>query len=66
MPDKALFAPPHLIRYEPKMQDTSSVFPEQEARSLTFDIGYPSSLVYSFVIEIQTHARMGLERIFWK
>jgi len=31
---------------------------------LTFDIGYPSSLGSSFVIEIQPHARrIGLERI---
>jgi len=33
---------------------------------LTLDIGYPSSLGSSFVIEIQTHARrIELEQICW-
>jgi len=40
-------------------------FPGMEAfnDALTFEIGYPSSLGSSFVIEIQTHAKIGLERI---
>jgi len=40
-------------------------FPGMEAFNdpLTFEIGYPSSLGSSFVIEIQTHAKIGLERI---
>jgi len=40
-------------------------FPEMEAFNdpLTLGIGYPSSLGSSFVIEIQTHAKIGLERI---
>ena len=38
-------------------------FPGMEAfnDALTFEIGYPSSLGSSFVIEIQTHAKIGLE-----
>ena len=46
-------------------KDTLSLFPEMEAFKdpLTFGMGYPSSLGSSFVIEIQTHARKGLERI---
>ena len=63
---KAVLPQTHLIRYEPKTQDTWSVWSEMVAfkDSLTLDIGCPSSLGSLFVIEIQTHARrIELERI---
>jgi len=63
---KSRFSPNTLIRYAPKSQDTWCVLPEMVAFKdpLTLDIGYPSSLRSSFVIESQTHARrIGLERI---
>jgi len=63
---KAVLPQTHLIHYAPKAQDTWSDLPEMVAFKdpLTLDIGYPSSLVSSFVIEIQAHAsRTGLERI---
>jgi len=66
MPEKALLPRTHLIRYAPKAQDTLSVFSEMVAFKdpLTLDIGCPSSLGSSFVIEIQTHARrIELEQI---
>jgi len=66
MPDKAFLPQTHLIHYAPKTQDIWSLFPEIVALKdpLTFDIGYPSSLGSSFVIEIQTDARgIGLEQI---
>jgi len=66
MPEKAVLPQTHLIRYAPKAQDTWSVSPEMAAfkNPLTLDIGYLSSLGFSFVIEIQAHAgRIGLERI---
>jgi len=52
---KGLFAQTHLVRCAPKAQDTLSIFPEMEAFKdpLTFEIGYPSSLGYSFVIMIE-------------
>jgi len=52
--------------YAPKTQDTLPVLSEMVAFKdpLTIDIGCPSNLGSSFVIEIQTHARrIELERI---
>jgi len=66
MPEKAVLPQTHLIRYAPKKQDTLPVLSEMVAFKdpLTLDIGCPSSLGSSFVIEIQTHARrIELERI---
>jgi len=65
MPEKACLPQTHLIHYAPKAQDSLSVFPEVEAFNdlLTFEIGYPSSLGSSFEIAIQTHTKIGLERI---
>jgi len=53
------------MRQRHKTKDTLSIFLEMEAfkNLLTFDIGYPSSLGSSFVIEIQIHAKIGPERI---
>ena len=58
MPEKAVLPQTHLIRYATKTQDTWLVLPEIVAfkEPLTLDIGYPSSLVSSFVIEIQKYA----------
>jgi len=55
------------MRQRHKTKDTLSIFLEMEAfkNLLTFDIGYPSSLGSSFVIEIQIHAKIGPERICW-
>jgi len=66
MPEKAVLAQTHLIRYEPNVQDTWSILPEMVSMKdpLTFDIGYLSSSGSSLVIEIQAHARrIGLEGI---
>jgi len=66
MPEKAVLPQTHLIRYAPNTQDTLPVLSEIVAfkHPLTFDIGCPSSLGSSFVIEIQTQARrIDLERI---
>ena len=66
MPEKNILPQTHLIRYEPKAQNTWLIFPEMVAFKdpLTLDIGYLTSLGSSFVIEIQAHARrIGLERI---
>jgi len=66
MSEKAVLLQTHLIRYVPITQGTRCVLPEMVAFKdpLTLDIGYPSSLVSSFVTEIQTHARIiELERI---
>jgi len=66
MPEKAVLPRIHLIRYAPNAQDTWLVLPEIVLFKdpLTVDIGYPSSLESSFVIEIQARARrIGLERI---
>jgi len=68
MPEKAVLPQTHLIRYAPNAQDTWLVLPEIVAFKdpLTLDVGYPSSLGSSFVIEIQARARrIGLERICW-
>jgi len=66
MPEKAVLHQTHLIPYAPKTQDTLPVLSEMVAFKdpLTLDIGCPSYLEASFVIEIQTHARrIELERI---
>jgi len=66
MPEKAVLPQTRLIRYVPKTQETLPVLSEMVAFKdpLTVDIGCPSSLGSSFVIEIQTHARrIELERI---
>ena len=66
MPEKAVLPQTRLIRYVPKTQETLPVLSEMVAFKdpLTLDIGCPSSLGSSFVIEIQTHARrIELERI---
>ena len=66
MPEKADLPQTHLIRYGPITQGTWCILPEMVAFKdpLTLDIGYPSSLGSSFVVEIQTHARrIELERI---
>jgi len=66
MPEKAALPRTHLIRYAPNAQDTWLVFPEIVVFKdpLTLDMGYPSSLESSFVIEIQARARrIKLERI---
>jgi len=66
MPEKAVLPQTHLICYAPKTQDTVPVLSEMVAFKdpLILDIGYPSTLGSSFVIEIQTHARrIELERI---
>ena len=68
MPEKAVLPQTHLIRYATKTQDTWLVLREIVAFKdpLTLDMGYPSSLRSSFVIEIQARARrIGLERICW-
>jgi len=56
MPENAVLPQTHLIRYAPKTQDILFVLPEMVAIKdpLTVDIGYLSSLGFSFVIEIQT------------
>ena len=66
MPEIAVLPQTHLIHYAPITQDTWCVLPEmvpfKDPRTL--DIGYPSSLGSSFVIEILAHARrIELERI---
>jgi len=66
MPEKAVLPQTHLIRYAPKTQDTLLVLSEMVAFKdpLTLDIGCPSSLRSSIVVEIQIHARrIELERI---
>jgi len=66
MPEKAVLPQTHLIRYAPKTQDTLPILSEMVAFKdpLTLEIGCPSSLGSSFVIEIQTHARrIELERM---
>ena len=62
---KTVLPQTHLIRYAPNAQDTWTIFPKIVASKdhLTLDIGYLSSLRSSFVIEIEAHARTGLERI---
>ena len=57
---KAVLSHIHLIRCEPKTQDTWPVLSEWVAFKdpLIIDIGYPSSFRSSFVIEIQIHARI--------
>ena len=68
MPEKAILPQTHLIRYAPNKQDTWSVFPEMVAFKdpLSLDslnIGYPSSLECSFLLEVQAHGReIGLEQ----
>jgi len=66
MPEKAVLPQTHLIHYAPKTQHTLPVLSEMVASKipLTLDIGCPSSLGSSFVIEVQAHARgIELERI---
>jgi len=60
MPEKAVLPQTHLIRYAPKTQDTLPVLSEMVAFKdpLTLGRGCSLSLGCSFVIAIQTHAKI--------